>query len=152
MVCQRTISSYSGVSNKRPGRLFFFKIFAFGTVIETGTLIFFPTFLESGTIIMLLSALVRLLGFEDCACETAVLKDCEQYDVQRKHPPSPKKKRQKSKKSSPVWRTSLIMSVSRRAMCLGTQLQRRCDVTSLRTNSLDQGMCMGTVAMFRFDI
>ena len=94
------LTRYSGVSNKRPGRLFFFKIFAFGTVIETGTLIFFPTFLESGTIIMLLSALVRLLGFEDCACETAVLKDCEQYDVQRKHPPlSKKKKRQKSKKS-----------------------------------------------------
>ena len=86
---------YSGVSNKRPGRLFFFKIFAFGTVIETGTLIFFPTFLESGTIIMLLSALVRLLGFEDCACETAVLKDCEQYEVQRKHPPPSKKKAKK---------------------------------------------------------
>ena len=79
--------------------MFFFKIFAFGTVIETGTLIFFPTFLESGTIIMLLSALVRLLGFEDCACETAVLKDCEQYDVQRKQPPPSPKKRQKSKKS-----------------------------------------------------
>ena len=93
---------YSGVSNKRPGRLFFFKIFAFGTVIETGTLIFFPTFLESGTIIMLLSALVRLLGFEDCACETAVLKDCEQYDVQRKQPPLSKKK--KGKKVRRVYR------------------------------------------------
>ena len=88
----REIISYSKVSNKRPGRLFFFKIFAFGTVIETGTLIFFPTFLESGTIIMLLSALVRLLGFEDCACETAV---CEQYDVQRKQPPLSKKKKGK---------------------------------------------------------
>ena len=91
------LTRYSGVSNKRPGRLFFFKIFAFGTVIETGTLIFFPTFLESGTIIMLLSALVRLLGFEDCACETAVLKDCEQYDVQRKQPP-PFQKKKKAKK------------------------------------------------------
>ena len=61
---------YSPVPNKRPGRLIFSNIFAFGTVIETGTLIFFPTFLESSTIIMVLSALVRLLGFEDCACET----------------------------------------------------------------------------------
>ena len=95
ILCVRNVHMYSGVSNKRPGRLFFFKIFAFGTVIETGTLIFFPTFLESGTIIMLLSALVRLLGFEDCACETAVLKDCEQYDVQRKQPPLSKKKKAK---------------------------------------------------------
>ena len=62
--------NYSPVPNKRPGRLIFSNIFAFGTVIETGTLIFFPTFLESSTIIMVLSALVRLLGFEDCACET----------------------------------------------------------------------------------
>ena len=35
-----SLVNYSEVSNKRPGRLFFFKIFAFGTVIETGTLIF----------------------------------------------------------------------------------------------------------------
>ena len=63
-------NNYSPVPNKRPGRLIFSNIFAFGTVIETGTLIFFPTFLESSTIIMVLSALVRLLGFEDCACET----------------------------------------------------------------------------------
>ena len=48
---------------------------------------------------MLLSALVRLLGFEDCACETAVLKDCEQYDVQRKQPlPLQKKKGKKVRK------------------------------------------------------
>ena len=64
------VSTYSPVPNKRPGRLIFSNIFAFGTVIETGTLIFFPTFLESSTIIMVLSALVRLLGFEDFGCET----------------------------------------------------------------------------------
>ena len=69
-------------------------------------------------------------------------------------PPSPKKKDKKVRK---VYRilSSLAYKfnhwVFRGGQC-GTQLQRRCDVTSLRTNSLDQGMCMGTVAMFRFDI
>ena len=62
---------YSTVSNKRPGRLLVFGIFAFGTVKTSGTVNFFHPFLAFGTFNKFSFALVRLLGFERCACETS---------------------------------------------------------------------------------